>query len=259
MAFSLEQAARTKHAKPPRMLIHGGEGAGKSTFFSECPDSIFIQTEDGLNGIDAVGLPLCQAFNEVIEQLDALITQEHDYKAVWIDSADWLESLIHDHICAEQKVSSIEKASGGYGKGYLEALGLWRKILKGLDTLNNKGLFVGLTCHSRIQEMNDPEYEHSYDSYRLKLHSPKSGKGSLELLSEWADVIGFCKVAYKVGDMEVAKSDVKKMKNVTRHRILCLDPTAAYVAKNRYRLASEIGLEIGSGWTAFIEALTANQ
>jgi|15BtaG_2_1085339.scaffolds.fasta_scaffold00417_13 hypothetical protein len=260
MAFDLKSIQRTKHKTPPRILIHGGEGAGKSTFLSECPDSIFIQTEDGLNGIDSQAFPLANVFTDVIEQLNVLVTQKHEFKAVWIDSADWLERLIHAKICSDQNVTIIDKASGGFGKGYTEALGLWRQILSGLDILNKeKGMYVGLTCHSRIQHINDPEFEEGFDCYRLKLHSPKSGNGSLELLSEWADIIGFCKIAYRIGESEVAKADVKKLKNVAQDRFLCLNPTAAYLAKNRYSLKEDVKLEQGKGWKSFISHLTKNQ
>jgi len=34
--------------EPFRVLLHGVEGIGKSTFASNAPDPVFIQTEDGL-------------------------------------------------------------------------------------------------------------------------------------------------------------------------------------------------------------------
>ena len=37
---------------PPRFLIYGVEGIGKSTLASQSPNPIFIPTEDGLDQID---------------------------------------------------------------------------------------------------------------------------------------------------------------------------------------------------------------
>ena len=37
-----------KQNLPPRLLIYGTEGIGKSTLASHAPNAIFIQTEDGL-------------------------------------------------------------------------------------------------------------------------------------------------------------------------------------------------------------------
>lgn len=260
MAFSLSSISQTKNASPPRPLIHGEGGSGKSSFLAECPNSIFIQTENGLSGIDAQAFPLCQSYDDVINQLGVLANEDHEFKAVWIDSADWLERLIHRKICEEQNVKSIELASGGYGKGYLEAINMFKRVLDGLDWLrDNKGMFAGMTCHSRIQHIDDPEFEGGYDRYTLKLHSPKKGGGTNELLYEWADVVGFLKVSYKLGEQEIAKSEVKKMRNAEQSRILCLEGHAAYQAKNRYGMKPQIELIKGQGWASFLTELTNTQ
>ncbi len=49
MAIQLRQ---TKHATPPRILMHGLPKVGKSTFASQLPNPVFLPTEDGLNGLD---------------------------------------------------------------------------------------------------------------------------------------------------------------------------------------------------------------
>ena len=260
MAFSLKSVSKTKHAFPPRIGLLGDGGAGKSTLLSQCPGSIFIQTENGLSGIDSEAFPLAQSYNDVIEQLGVLAKEEHEYKAIWIDSADWLERLIHKHICEEQGVKTIELASGGYGKGYREATQLFKRVLDGLDWLReNKGMFTGFTCHARIHHVDDPEFEGGYDRYTLKLHSPKKGGGTNELLYEWADIIGFLKVSYQLGGQEVAKGEVKKLRNVEQKRILCTEGHAAYQAKNRYSLAPEIEIPKNEGWQSFVTALTNAQ
>ena len=41
-----------KQTKPRRTMVYGIHGVGKSTFASQAPRPIFIQTEEGLNGID---------------------------------------------------------------------------------------------------------------------------------------------------------------------------------------------------------------
>ena len=44
----LNQVKTGKEAQPPRIMIYGSEGVGKSTFAASAPKPIFIQTEDGL-------------------------------------------------------------------------------------------------------------------------------------------------------------------------------------------------------------------
>ena len=118
-----------REAKPPRIMIYGQEGCGKSTWSAAAPNAIFIQTEDGLGEIDCRKFPLAQSFGEILSSLTALRDEEHDFQTVVIDSVDWLERLVFDEVCREFGVRSIEKADGGYGRGYVHALTHWRKVV----------------------------------------------------------------------------------------------------------------------------------
>lgn len=249
MAISLAHITKTKHAKPPRVIIHGSEKVGKSTFFAQAPDAIFIQTEDGLAGIDAQAFPLATDLSDVFEAIDSLQNEEHDFRTVVIDSADWLERLIHDKVCQDHNVKTIELAAGGYGKGYSEALNYWRKLLGALDHLSaTRGMIVGMICHSRIVTINDPESE-AYDCYKMKLHEPKSGNsGALSLLNEWADVIGFA--AKKVFAKKTESGE--RFRGIDGgQRELRLEGSPAYLAGNRYNLPPVINLS----WADFDAAL----
>ncbi|MFQ3678654.1 MAG: ATP-binding protein, partial [Fimbriimonadaceae bacterium] len=121
--------------KPPRLLVYGTEGIGKSSFAAQAPRPIFVQTEDGLDEIDTDKFPLAESYEDVVESLTALAAEDHPYESVVIDSLDWLERLIWDRVCRDANVTSIEKADGGYAKGYTHALTYWREILDLLNTL----------------------------------------------------------------------------------------------------------------------------
>jgi len=95
--FSRIERGRTP--MPPRVLIYGTEGIGKSTFASQAPKPIFVQTEDGLGEIECDKFPLAQSFEEVQEALTSLHQEEHDYQTVVIDSLDWFERLSWDAVC----------------------------------------------------------------------------------------------------------------------------------------------------------------
>ncbi|MCP4887502.1 MAG: AAA family ATPase, partial [Planctomycetaceae bacterium] len=45
MTSVLESIQHGRQPKPPRVLLYGVEGIGKSTFGSEAPKPIFVQTE----------------------------------------------------------------------------------------------------------------------------------------------------------------------------------------------------------------------
>ena len=48
--------------------------------------------------------------------LTLLLTEDHEFKVVAIDSLDWLETLLWDHVC--QKNGWADISSPAYGKGY---------------------------------------------------------------------------------------------------------------------------------------------
>lgn len=241
LAMSIASISGTKHATPFRAIIHGLPGIGKSSMAAGAKNAIFIQTEDGLNGIDAQAFPLCESYQDVLDCLRALCEEDHPFETVVIDSADWLETFIHRHVCEVENVTSIEKAAGGYGKGYLEANNHWRNILNALDYLNRKKkMAVILICHTRVVQFNDPLHE-PYDKYEMKLHSPKSGNGSNNMLVEWADIIGFCDQEKFVSNKGTSDKKINRA-TLNGERFIHLVGSPAFVAKNRFGLPEKLPL-----------------
>ena len=62
----LENIKTGRENKPPRIMVYGQEGVGKSTFGASAPDPVFIQTEDGLGEIDTAKFPLAKNLNDVL-------------------------------------------------------------------------------------------------------------------------------------------------------------------------------------------------
>jgi len=54
----MERIHTGRRHTPPRLLIYGTEGIGKSTTAAQAPSPIFIPTEDGLDQIDCSSFPL---------------------------------------------------------------------------------------------------------------------------------------------------------------------------------------------------------
>ncbi len=259
MAFSLDSITNSKGSSPPRILIHGMPKVGKSTFFSKAPNTLYMQIEDGLKGLSVDHTPVMKTFTDVIEVLDVLLTQKHEYKTLVIDSADWLEQLIHQQVCENSNVKSIAKADGGYGNGFISALNIWRVFLDKLNLLNTeKKMIIGVICHSSVIKFNDPETE-PYDIFSLKLHSSSKGTGSGNLLQEWSDVIGFASkeisVTNKGTDQQkiVRATELKGKGGSKASHKLHLVGEPAFVAGNRYSLPKCINLT----WPEFETAFTA--
>jgi hypothetical protein len=241
-----------KRPMPPRILLYGTEGIGKSTFGAGAPGPIFVPTEDGLGEIDCHHFPLAESFEEVIEDLASLHKEPHDYQTVVLDSLDWLERLIWDQVCAEYGVKSIEKADGGYAKGYTHAVTPWREVLTRLDTLrNDRGMVIILIAHARVEKFEDPESA-AYDRYSPRLH-----KHATALVTEWADAVLFATRKFRT---ETEDAGFNRTRTIAAplgkdggERIIRTVGSPACIAKNRYSLPGELPLS----WDALVAAMSA--
>jgi hypothetical protein len=172
MAISLASLRTSTVLSPPRVLIHGVAGIGKSTFAASADAPVFVLTEDGLGKLQVPHFPLATSYAEVAEALDALLDEDHAYSTVVVDSVDWLEPLIWAEACRRNGWQSIE--SPGFGKGYAEALTIWREYIDRLNALRDrKGMAVIQIAHTDIKRFDSPEHE-PYDRYVIKLQARAS-------------------------------------------------------------------------------------
>lgn len=261
------EMVNTYNTCPPRMVIHGGEKVGKSSFCAASVNPIFLPTEEGLKGLRAraavpQGKKRLETYEEFRNALTWVKQNARSFQSVVIDSADWLELLIHAKICRDSRKNNMGEACGGYGKAYLVALDLWQSVLLELDELNGMGLWIILICHSKSVLFNDPMGE-PYDVWTMKLHTPKGQNGSLELLKEWADIIAFAAAEKMISETQTSKANEKSDKTFrayeTGRRLLHLEPTQAFLAGNRYGLRGSCDLTWPAFMKMFIEAMQANQ
>jgi hypothetical protein len=249
----LETVHRGKRPMPPRIVLYGTEGIGKSTFGAGAPAPIFVQTEDGLGEIDCHAFPVARTLADVRDSLAALYTEPHEYQAVVLDSLDWLERLIWEEVCRAFGVKSIEKADGGYGKGYTHALTYWREVIEGLDALRaDRGMVVICIAHARVEKFEDPEST-AYDRYSPRLH-----KHAAALVTEWADAVLFATRRFRT---EIEEAGFNRSRTIAApvgadggERIIRAVGGPACIAKNRYGLPAELSLS----WNALVAAMTAS-
>ena len=131
-------------------MLYGVQGVGKTTWAASARAPVFVQTEEGANDIGPDRFPVSTSFDEVLANLRKLGEHDHAFETVVIDSLDWLEQLIWRKVCQEKGVSSIEDI--GYGKGYVAAVDLWKKVIACLDWLrDHKGMATVLIAHSRVE------------------------------------------------------------------------------------------------------------
>lgn len=241
MAFDLTSIKRGPDLKPPRIFLYAVEGIGKTTFAANAPAPIFIQTEDGLGGIDAARFPMVESIDDVRQAIGTLYSEPHDFQTVVLDSADWLEQIIAREIEAKHDAKEL-----AYGKGALKQAEVWQELLAGFNALrNDRGMSVILIGHSQIKRFDSPETE-PYDRY-----SPKLQERSNALLREWADAVLFANYRVVVKSTEVGFKKEVSRGITTGERLLYTTEKPAYMAKNRYALPDSLPLS----WDALSNAI----
>lgn len=247
MAINL--ASLTRNAvKPPRILIHGDAGLGKTTFGASAPAPVFILTEEGLGNLEATSFPLARSFSDAMEALGALYSEPHEFKTCVIDSLDWLEPLIWQEVCRQHGIASIEKLP--YGKGYVEALGIWRQFFDGITALrDDKGMTIVMTAHSEQKRVEDPLLP-AYDTHDLKLH-----KRAAALAEEFADVILFAAMQTSMVSEDAGFNNKRTRAVTTGQRVIHTVGQPAFLAKNRFNLPAVLPLT----WADFAAAMPGGQ
>jgi hypothetical protein len=250
----MDHIQRGRTVKPPRILVYGTEGIGKSTFGSQASKPIFVQTEDGLDAIACDRFPLATRYDEVLGALVELRTEPHDYETVVVDSVDWLERLIWDRVCEDSGVETIEKADGGYARGYMHALTFWRQVVDHLNHLrNDRDMAVLLIAHAKVERFEDPEVS-AYDRYSPRLH-----KHAAALICEWCDAVLFATRKVRTQTEDAGFNRKRTIAHAIGkdggERVLRTVGGPSCVAKNRYGIVNEVPLL----WAAFVAALSHSQ
>ena len=253
--FDLSSITTGKTMRPPRMVLLGIEKVGKSSFAAGADNPIFIPTkgEEGIDDMDVAKFPVVQNYNDLMSALTTLYKEKHDFQTVVIDSASTLEPIIHRAICEEdpKKPSSIELAMGGYGKGYVEALGRWRTITNALDALRTeKNMASILIGHVTVKPFNDPLGE-SFDMYEFDIH-----KKAAAALNRWADVIGFCntKKVVKTEDTGFGGGTKRAIDVSQGQRFLYTQKSPSYPSGGR-GVYGRLPYEINLTWDSFKQAV----
>lgn len=229
------QVIRGRQAKPRRVLLYGQEGVGKSTWAAASPKPIFLDFEDGLNDLDVDKSPRICSYDECLENLRWLYSQEHDYQTVVFDTVDWFERLIHHKVCEVANCKSIEKVDGGYGKGYVAAAEMLQSFLTKLEALIAKRrlnvIFLG---HCTRVKVADPERE-SYEK-----HSPDLHKAAASILREWCDEVFYASFRVFTRSEDGGFNKVRQIAIGGDERFIRTTHSAGVHAKNRLSLPVEL-------------------
>lgn len=243
-----------------RMVIVAQEKLGKTTLASGAPGALLVPLEIGYAGVDVAKVPMIQTWDELQALQNELIATAQrgqlPYKTLVYDSATALERMIHDKTLSRDptygkgnaKAVTMESALGGYGKAYTYANELFSIFLNQCDQLAvYGGINIVLTAHAFSSKMTDPTAG-EFDSWDILLHSPKNNKtyGKREMLTQWADIIGFLHEPIFVTTGEGSK--MSRAVSANKGRVLGVSRTPTYVAGNRFGMVGEIPIPPVDGW-----------
>lgn len=241
MAFDLSSITSGSRTMPPRIYLFGPHGVGKTTWACSAPSPIVIQTEDGLGMLETPAFPLATSTAEVFSALETLYNENHAFKTVILDSADWLDYLIGKEIRATNSEKDL-----AYGKDMLLIAEQWRLIIDWFNALRaSKGMMIILVGHCEVKRYDPPDSD-SWERFQPKLINRASA-----LVQEWADAVLFANFKTFVKAEAVTQKKTIKKAISSGERLIHTGEKPAYIAKNRYSLPETLPLD----WSAFIQAM----
>lgn len=224
-------------------VIAGNNGVGKTTWAASFPGALILDLENGsrhlkVARISSEALPDLESFKKVLKEL---ISTDHAYKTIGVDSAEALEGLINDAVCKEGGVKSIELYDGGYGKGYVRSRELMREIIADFRTLQAKGITVVLVAHTQVKSHTDPASNQTYDRVIMRCNDKMAA-----LIRDMADNVFYA--TYKVHTTVDKNKKTKAFGD--GQRVMFTQWRPGFDAKNRLNLPLELDLS----YEAFVEA-----
>lgn len=226
------QITKGKRARAQKVVIYGPEGIGKSTFASQFPEAVFIDTEGSTDNMDVSRLNKPSSYTMLKNEIAWVKANPTCCKTLIIDTIDWAESLVIADVCAQHGKKGIEDF--GWGNGYTYTKEEMGRLLNQLGELVDLGINVVLTAHAQMRKFEQPDEMGSYDRWELKL-GKKTSSQTAPLVKEWADMVLFAN--YKT---VVMTADNGKKKATGGQRVLYTQHHPAWDAKNRHGLPEEM-------------------
>jgi hypothetical protein len=261
-AFDLTSISSAGRGLPARIILHGVEAIGKTSWAAQADRPLFamVRGETGIETLIDAGqvkavahTPEIERWTDLLNLVDTLRTEKHNYGTLVIDSMTTAERVCHEYVCAQHYGNDwSERGFLGYMRGYDTSVSEWLKLLNGLDQLRRerkvRPIIIG---HTKIATFKNPEGA-DYDRYVVDVHH-KTWSQTLK----WSDMVLFANYYTVVDEQATSTKNKGKGKGGTE-RIIYTQRTAAWDAKNRHGLPEEIsmGESAAEGWQHFLDAIT---
>lgn len=260
--------AKKPQPSPPIITIVGSPGTGKTSFAGTFPNPIFIQAEDASavfeswaedvqptllpelpkSAVDKAGNMTVSTKDTIMGQLRELVTDEHEFKTLVVDSVTAMNLLLETEIAMRDSVGNVADAAGGYHKGFLEVAQWHADFMHACMVLSKRrNMAIVFLAHSGVQKIkNSPEEASEYTVYSLDMHQ----KSAAVYINNSDAVFYIKKEEFVIGGERNKKGQTTKygrvMQTGERKLITTGDGLTGYVAaKSRYNMPAEIDLPMG--------------
>jgi hypothetical protein len=223
---------------PPRLIVYGKAGLGKTSFACgvEYPstkareDVLCLDYEGGTFNMDVHRVKGAETWKGSLELIIEASREKGPWKTLVLDTVDKLEDQATKAVCDEGKKQSL--ADFKYGDGFEALAAKWREMLWALEEARDNGRAVILVCHVQTKTIDDPTIG-KYDRY-----IPALSKRCWGATHRWADAVLFAN--YEQGLHEGRAIQ-------TGQRLLYTTEGTGFEAKNRYGLPPVMPLS----WSGF--------
>jgi AAA domain len=230
---------KANESGPPRVLIYGTEGVGKTWLSQRARRPLTIDMEDGLGQLEADVIDRPENWEQLMATLGWIVDHagsDWAYDTLVIDTIDAVEhKIIHPYVAKRAGKSSINEIL--FADGYRTAATMMTSLVRRLDDVRAAGMGVLMLAHATASKVRTPDGEHR--AYAPRMHDLASN-----VVCEWMDAVLFATSV----DVASEKKNVRYVKSVTDSEgrpetILRCIGTADCIAKNRYGMPASIPMD----------------
>ena len=229
-----------KQGGPRRVLFHGTNFIGKTTFASQAFGGALLANLEDDRDVDMDKSPPLRTWDDwqefwlYCDQVSA--KGEFPYRWIAIDTLDALERIIDKQICKQNNAESMADAKFSYGKAKEFRLAMWDKIKFQLDWLHTeRGLGIILLAHSEAVKESPPDAP-SYDRWQPAMNCAEAR----DMLCDWCQEVFFGSFRNYTVKEDAGFNRTRNIAAGGTERVIRTQPTAGVRAKNRLNMPEEM-------------------